>query len=59
MVIARMGDGKLLVHSPVEWNEELSASLDLLGGGVGHIIAPNYEHLKYTKQWTDAYPGCA
>jgi hypothetical protein len=56
MVIARTTDGSLLVHSPVEWTDELSKAIDKLGGGVGHIIAPNYEHLKYTKQWADTYP---
>ena len=42
-VIARMPDGTLLVHSPVEWTEELGTRIDLLGGGVGHIVSPNYE----------------
>jgi len=54
--IARMDDGSLLVHSPVEWDAELGECLVALGGGVGHIIAPNYEHLKYTAQWADQYP---
>jgi Domain of unknown function (DUF4336) len=57
MLIARASDGSLLVHSPIEWTQSLSDELDLLGGGVGHIIAPNYEHLKYTKQWSDKYPS--
>ena len=55
-VIARMGDGTLLVHSPVEWNPELNDCIDVLGGGVGHIISPNYEHLKYALQWARRYP---
>ena len=42
-VIARMPDGTLLVHSPVEWTPELGERIDKLGGGVGHIISPNYE----------------
>lgn len=57
MVIARAADGSLLVHSPVEWTDGLSLAIDRLGGGIGHIIAPNYEHLKYTKQWADIYPN--
>ena len=42
-VIARMPDGTLLVHSPVGWTEDLGKRIDRLGGGVGHIISPNYE----------------
>lgn len=54
--VARMDDGSLLVHSPVEWDKELGECLEALGGGVGHIIAPSYEHLKYTAQWAEKYP---
>jgi hypothetical protein len=52
-----MGDGSLFVHSPVEWTEELGECLDALGGGVGHVASPNYEHLKYATQWRDKYPN--
>jgi Domain of unknown function (DUF4336) len=55
-VICRVGDGTLLVHSPVEWTTRLGNCLEALGGGVGHVVSPNYEHLKYAKQWQDIYP---
>ena len=55
MTVARVGDD-LMVHSPVEWTEELSKVLSSLGGSVKHIIAPNYEHLRYTEQWSKKYP---
>jgi hypothetical protein len=55
-VICRVSDGTLLVHSPVEWTEDLALCLDKLGGGVGHVVSPNYEHLKYAKQWSEKYP---
>jgi len=55
-VICRAGDGTLLVHSPVGWNEELGRCLEALGGGVGHVVSPNYEHLKYAAQWAEVYP---
>jgi len=55
-VICRVGDGSLLVSSPVEWTKALGDSLEGLGGGVGHVVSPNYEHLKYAKQWADVYP---
>lgn len=55
-VICRVGDGSLLVHSPVEHSTELGMCLDALGGNVGYVVSPNYEHVKYAKQWSDAYP---
>lgn len=55
-VICRVGDGTLLVHSPVRWTENLGECLEALGGGVGHIVSPNYEHLKYAAQWHAKYP---
>ena len=45
MAVARMNDGSLLVHSPVEWTKELGDCLEQLGGGVGHVLIPNFEHL--------------
>lgn len=63
-VIARMNSkkngelGGLLIHSPVEHDEDLRVALEGLGGtGVQAIVSPNYEHLKYAKQWAMAYPG--
>ena len=55
-VICRVGDGTLLVNSPVEWTKSLGDCLDGLGGGVGHVFSPNYEHLKYANQWEMVYP---
>jgi hypothetical protein len=45
-VVARTNDGNLLVHSPVEWTEDLGSCLASLGGDVSHVIIPNFEHLK-------------
>ena len=25
-------------------------------GTVKHVISPNYEHIKYAKEWQEAYP---
>ena len=55
MTVARVGDD-LMVHSPVEWTPELGDALRSLGGSIKHVIAPNYEHLKYTEQWSKQYP---
>jgi hypothetical protein len=40
----------------VEHTVELSKAISRLGGEVKHIIAPNYEHLKYIKEWAIRYP---
>lgn len=56
-VVARTTDGNLLVHSPVEWTENLDRALRALGGEVKYIVSPNYEHLKYAEQWAGLYPN--
>jgi len=55
-LIVRMSDGRLLVHSPVEWTHELGRCIEGLGE-VGCIVSPNYEHVKYAKQWAEKYPS--
>lgn len=47
--------GCLWVHSPVELMPALKANLDALGP-VRHIVAPNFWHTRYARQWKDAYP---
>ena len=58
-VVARLADGDLFIHSPVEWSMKLGELLNRLGGEVAHIVAPNYEHLKYAKQWSETYPNAS
>ena len=48
--------GGLLVHSPVDLDVDLRKELGQLGE-VRVIIAPNFEHLKYSSQWARAYPN--
>jgi len=45
----------LWVHSPVGLDGPLQAKLDEVGT-VKHVVSPNYEHVKYAKQWAEAYP---
>lgn len=33
-----------------------SAFIEALGGEVAHIVVPNFEHVKYARQWAEAYP---
>ncbi|KAL9186295.1 hypothetical protein ACHAXT_005533 [Thalassiosira profunda] len=50
------GEGpELAVHSPVGIDPPLIEALEKLGR-VAHVISPNYEHVKYAKQWGVAYP---
>eukprot|EP01083_Nonionella_stella_P137810 419327_1 len=45
----------LFVHSPVQLDRSLMEGIDKLGT-VKHVVSPNYEHIKYAKEWQDAYP---
>ena len=54
--IIKLGDGSLWVHSPVELDDDLRKALADIGGEVKHIVSPNYEHVKFAKQWIDAFP---
>ncbi|KAK9839790.1 hypothetical protein WJX81_002018 [Elliptochloris bilobata] len=55
MAVLRLKDGTLLVHSPVVLDNALVDALARLGP-VGHIVSPNYEHVKYAEQWQKRYP---
>lgn len=55
MAVVKLSDGSLWVHSPVELNVDLRNSLASIGP-IAHIVSPNYEHVKYAKEWKDAYP---
>jgi hypothetical protein len=43
MTVLRLGDGSLLIHSPIALDESLKREIDKLGL-VGHIVAPNLFH---------------
>jgi len=43
MTVLRLGNGKLLVHSPIRLDEALAKSIDALGE-VAYIVAPNCMH---------------
>lgn len=55
MTGARLRDGSLWLHSPVEYRAELGAALAQLGP-VGHVVAPNCVHDTYLEGWFAAYP---
>ena len=49
MVVLRLSDGSIWVHSPVDVDDDLAAALAELGE-VKHIVTPNYEHTKFAQQ---------
>lgn len=56
MTVLRLGDGSLLLHSPVAMTRERRAAVDALGP-VAHLYAPNtYHHLRIG-EWAAAYPS--
>ncbi len=58
MTVVRMGDGGLLVHSPVRPSPELEAAVRKLGE-VRHIVGPNLFHHLYLGHWKAAFPEAA
>ncbi len=55
MTVARLLDGSMLLHSPIEPSETLRAQIDALGP-VRHIVAPNTLHYWWAPDWKAAYP---
>ncbi|MEM1133081.1 MAG: DUF4336 domain-containing protein [Pseudomonadota bacterium] len=55
MVLVRLPNGDLWVHSPTEPTDDLFAQIDALGP-VRHLVAPNSIHYWYLPYWTERYP---
>lgn len=55
MTIIRLSNNDLIIHSPVGLDPSLMEAIDKLGGRVAHVISPNYEHVKYAKQWGEEF----
>lgn len=53
--VARLVDGSLWVHSPVELTDELKSAVGTLGA-VRFLVAPNKIHHLYLDKWVAAYP---
>lgn len=56
MSVARLRNGELWVHSPVEYGPNLAAALAELGA-VKHLVAPSRLHDLYWPSWFAAYPN--
>lgn len=55
MVVARMPEGALWVHSPIALSDDLHAAVCALGTP-RWLIAPNKIHYAYMQEWLDAFP---
>ena len=56
MVVCRLTNKKLWIHSPISLTPELKTSLEKLGE-VTYIIAPNTIHYWYMPKWQSEYPN--
>lgn len=56
MTVIRLGDGSLVLHSPVEPTPERRAAVEALGP-VAHLYAPNAFHHLHIGEWAAAYPS--
>jgi hypothetical protein len=55
MVVLRLGDGGLLLYSPVALTPGRRAAVEALGP-VAHLYAPNLFHHRWIGDWAAAYP---
>ena len=55
MTVAKLPNGSLWLHSPVEYSPKLGDELSQLGP-VAHVVAPNAIHDTYLEAWFAAYP---
>jgi hypothetical protein len=56
MAVLRLGDGNLLVYSPVALTAERRAAVDALGR-VAHVYAPSTYHHRWAGEWAAAFPA--
>eukprot|EP00816_Leptocylindrus_hargravesii_P007641 CAMPEP_0196814744 /NCGR_PEP_ID=MMETSP1362-20130617/45463_1 /TAXON_ID=163516 /ORGANISM="Leptocylindrus danicus, Strain CCMP1856" /LENGTH=356 /DNA_ID=CAMNT_0042191465 /DNA_START=170 /DNA_END=1240 /DNA_ORIENTATION=- len=46
---------QLFIHSPVSLDDKLIQAIEALGE-VKWVVSPNYEHVKYAKEWSERFP---
>jgi len=56
MALLRLGDGSLLVYSPVALTPERRAAVEALGR-VAHVYAPSLYHHRWAVDWAAAFPS--
>ncbi|WP_323037492.1 DUF4336 domain-containing protein [Pararhodobacter sp.] len=55
MVVVRLTDGGLWLHSPIQMDDGLLQALAALGP-VQHLMAPNWIHYAFVPDWQRAFP---
>lgn len=56
MTVLRLGNGDLLLHSPIQHSEHLQHALERLGR-IRHLIAPDSAHWFFLLTWQQACPN--
>jgi hypothetical protein len=56
MTVLRLGDGSLLLHSPLALTPERRTAVEALGP-VAHLYAPNLFHHRWIGEWATVYPS--
>jgi hypothetical protein len=56
MAVLRLGDGSLLLYSPVAMTPERRAAVEAIGP-VAHLYAPNTFHHRWIGEWAAAFPS--
>ena len=56
MTVVRLGDGRLLLHSPIKPSPDLVDDVRALGE-VAALVAPNRLHHLFAAAWFDFWPG--
>lgn len=57
MVVIKLQDGSLFVHSPTWLEADLKAEIEALGP-VKYVVSPNKIHNQCMAQWGEAFPEC-
>ena len=55
MTVIRLPNGDLMLHSPTRFSLSLKGELEQLGH-IRHLVAPNFAHWIFLKEWQDACP---
>src|SRR3569833_1042485 len=55
MTVIRLGNGALLLHSPIPYSIALRRELELVGR-IEWLVAPSIAHWMYVKEWQKAVP---
>ncbi|HEY5550518.1 MAG TPA: hypothetical protein VIK52_01415 [Opitutaceae bacterium] len=56
MTVVRLADGKLWIHSPVQWSRELDGEIRMLGEA-RHFAAPSRMHDGFWPGWFEHFKG--